>query len=111
MAPSEPTRSPGFFTEETLSILRRALGSDNESVRGQAAEILGRMGQDGRAAVPDLLQALGVGHWMTRAAIAEALAVIGPDEPGVRAALRAALSEPRVCKMTYRARDVALGRT
>jgi hypothetical protein len=105
----QPALPLNLAVSETLPILVRVLSSDQESFRAQAAEALGRMGRDAKGAVPELPRALGVGHWMTRCAIAEALAVIGPDDPGVRAALRAALSDPRVRKMTYRAEVVAFG--
>jgi HEAT repeat protein len=65
---------------DAVAILKRSLTDNQSIVKMRAAEALGRIGEDARSAVPDLLQTLKDPFtWETRCASAVAIGAIGRE--------------------------------
>jgi len=72
--------------------LTKALGAGSASVRGNAAEALGRIGPPARPAVPKLIERLGADEGpLVRKTAAAAITLIAPKDASVVEALAAAL--------------------
>ena len=80
---------------DTIPALIEAMGDENGDVREEAADALGRIGPDARAAVPALTKALSDEHEGVRYYAALALAAIGPDAGAAVPALIRALRDEK----------------
>jgi len=80
---------------DTIPTLIEAMGDENGDVREEAADALGRIGPDARAAVPALTKALSDEHEGVRYYAALALAAIGPDAGAAVPALIRALRDEK----------------